>query len=59
MVRRVLPLVASIAVLVIGLGIGFLADVGDDMRFFGWLLAAIGVVGLLSQAWIAGQGGPR
>jgi hypothetical protein len=55
LIRNVVALVTSIAVVLAGLGIVFIADVGGDMRFFGWLLAGVGVLGLLSWWWVVRQ----
>jgi hypothetical protein len=53
--RNVVALVVSIAVILVGLSIVFITDVGGDMRFFGWLLAGVGVLGLLSSWWVVRQ----
>jgi hypothetical protein len=42
-----MQLVASIAVLVIGLILALVVDVAADLRFYGWVLVGIGVLGLV------------
>jgi hypothetical protein len=44
----VLQLVAGVALVVIGLYIGLFADAPPDMRLFGGVLAAVGVLGLIA-----------
>jgi hypothetical protein len=47
-----MQLVVSIILVVVGVLMALLVD-ADDMRLFGWILAAAGAFGLLSRAWIA------
>ncbi len=49
-------LIASIAVILTGLALALVLDGGDDIRLFGWLLVAIGVLGLISRWVISMQG---
>jgi hypothetical protein len=51
-VRGVVQLLASIAVLLIGLYLALLSDAGD-FRVFGWLLVGLGVFGLVSRSLFA------
>jgi hypothetical protein len=48
-----LHLAASIIVILAGLYLGLVADTVGEMRVFGWALAAVGVVGLVSRWFIA------
>ncbi|HEY3263222.1 MAG TPA: hypothetical protein VGJ95_23610 [Pseudonocardiaceae bacterium] len=41
--------VASLVVVVLGLMLTRTGDVPDDMRLFGWILVAIGILGLLAK----------
>jgi hypothetical protein len=56
-----IQLVVSAAIIVAGLVIALLLNTAGDMRIFGWILAGIGVFGLLSRALIqrADQDPPR
>jgi hypothetical protein len=47
--------VASVAVLAIGLGLAFYGPAGE-FRVFGWVLLAIGVLGLAARAYLARRG---
>jgi len=40
-----MQLVASVLLIVIGVGLGLFVDAGD-MRIFGWVVAAVGALGL-------------
>ena len=48
-----MQLVASVAVLVIGLLIAFVLEAAADLRMFGWLLIVIGLLGLASRVLLA------
>jgi hypothetical protein len=47
-----MQLTASVMLLVIGVGMGLFVDAAD-MRIFGWVIAAIGVFGLLTRSMLA------
>ena len=48
----------STILLVVGLALALWVDSGD-VRIFGWILAAVGVLGFVSRAWLAGRQPPR
>ena len=48
-----MQLVASTVVLAIGLYVALLADDAGELRVFGWVLVAIGLLGLLVRWWMA------
>jgi hypothetical protein len=48
-----MQLVASVAVLVIGLLIAFVLEAAADLRIFGWLLIVVGLLGLASRVLLA------
>jgi hypothetical protein len=48
-----MQLVASVAVIVIGLLLGFFLRASGEMRIFGWILVGVGVLGLVARSWIA------
>ena len=48
-----MQLVASVAVLVIGLLIAFVLKAAADLRIFGWLLIVVGLLGLASRVLLA------
>ena len=58
--ESVLNRVASILVILAGLYLALVADVGEgsDMRTFGWVLVAAGVVGVIASVVLSrlGQG---
>jgi len=45
-------IVASTVVLVSGLYVALLADDAGELRVFGWMLVAIGLLGLLLRWWM-------
>ena len=51
-----MQLVASLAVVVLGLILLRTHDVAGDMRFFGWVLVAVGVAGLLTHVVLSRAG---
>jgi hypothetical protein len=56
-----MQLIASILLIVIGVGLGLFVDAGD-MRIFGWVVAAVGVLGLVVRVLVARRiegGDPR
>jgi hypothetical protein len=59
-----MQLVASIGLIVSGLVIVNVGDSPPDMRVYGWIIAAVGVLGLLVRFMLPGagrdrRGGPR
>jgi hypothetical protein len=49
-----MQLVVSVALVVIGLGLVFLGPAGD-FRVFGWVVLAVGLLGLVVRAFLARQ----
>ena len=47
-----MQLVASTVVLAMGLYVALLADDAGELRVFGWVLVAIGLLGLLLRWWM-------
>jgi len=47
-----MQLVASTVVLAMGLYVALLADDAGELRVFGWMLVAIGLLGLLLRWWM-------
>ena len=48
----------STILVVLGLAFALWVDSGD-VKVFGWLLVAVGVLGFVSRAWLAGREPPR
>jgi hypothetical protein len=53
-----MQLTASVLLVVIGAGLGLFADRGE-MRLFGWVVAVVGVLGLVSRWMLARWTGVR
>lgn len=47
-----MQLVASVALIMIGLFVAVRAD-ASDLRIFGWVVVGVGVLGLLARWWLA------
>jgi hypothetical protein len=58
-VLSLVHVVASLAVIVMGLALALVLGDGGDIRLFGWLLVVIGVLGLISRWVISRQGDAR
>jgi hypothetical protein len=50
-----MQLVASIGLIVIGLALGLFLGAPGDMRVFGWVIAGVGVFGLVVRSVIPRQ----
>ena len=50
-----MQLVASVGLVVIGLALALFAHTSTDMRVFGWILAGIGVFGLVVRRVFGGR----
>jgi hypothetical protein len=50
-----IQLAATVAVIAIGLVLALVLNTSGDMRFFGWLLVAVGAGGLAARWFIALQ----
>ncbi len=48
-----MQLVASVGLIVIGLLLGLVLHSSAEMRLFGWIVVAIGVLGLVARWWLA------
>jgi hypothetical protein len=53
-IRNVIHIVASVTLILLGLVFALVLDIESDMRLFGWILAGVGALGLLSR-WLIGQ----
>jgi hypothetical protein len=51
----VMQLVASIFLIAVGLFLAFVGDVAGDMRVFGWVLAGVGLLGLVIRSVVNRQ----
>jgi hypothetical protein len=54
-----MQLVASIAMIVLGLLLALVLDASADVRAFGWVAVGVGVLGLLALAWMGRPGNGR
>jgi hypothetical protein len=54
-----MQLAVSVALIVVGLIIAMVVDVARDFRLFGWILVAVGMLGLGIRAFVAGRGPGR
>jgi hypothetical protein len=50
-----MQLVASVALIVIGLWLALLSGAAAEMRLFGWVLAGLGALGFVFRAIVARQ----
>jgi hypothetical protein len=50
-----MQLVASVVLIMIGLWLAFLVSNPGDLRIFGWVVAGVGVLGLIIRAVLAHQ----
>jgi hypothetical protein len=50
-----MQLVASVALIVIGLWLALLSGAAAEMRVFGWFVAGLGVLGLVFRVYLARQ----
>ena len=46
-------LAASIILIVIGLAFALVLDIARDMQIFGWVLAVLGVLGIVTRVLVA------
>ena len=54
-----LHIATSVAIIIVGLLLALVLSAPSDVRVFGWVAVAIGVLGLVSRVWIARQGNQR